>query len=40
MPQKPIELDDHQKAEVETLAALLNQDQIADYFGIVRRQII
>lgn len=36
MPPKPIELDDHQKAEVETLAALLNQDQIADYFGISR----
>ena len=36
MPQKPIELDDHQKAEVESLAALLNQDQIADYFGISR----
>ncbi|MCA9237758.1 MAG: hypothetical protein KDA44_19930 [Planctomycetales bacterium] len=36
MPPKPIVLDDHQKAEVETLAALLNQDQIADYFGISR----
>jgi hypothetical protein len=29
-------LTDEQKVEVETLAALLSQDQIADYFGIVR----
>lgn len=36
MPRAPIELSDHQKAEVETLAALLSQDQIADYFGIGR----
>ena len=37
MPTAPITLTDHQVAEVETLAALLNQDQIADYFGISRR---
>jgi hypothetical protein len=30
------ELTAGQKVEVETLAALLSQDQIADYFGIVR----
>jgi len=29
-------LTPEQVREVETLAALLNQDQIADYFGIVR----
>jgi hypothetical protein len=37
MPRKPIELSDTQRQEVETLAALLNQEQIADYFGISRR---
>jgi len=36
VPPKPITLSEHQKAEVETLAALLDQDQIADYFGISR----
>jgi len=36
MPRKPIELTEDQKREVETLAALLNQDQIADYLGISR----
>lgn len=36
MGRPPITLSDHQRAEVETLAALLNQDQIADYFGIAR----
>ena len=36
MPQKPIELSEVQRAEVETLAALLNQDQIADYLGVSR----
>ena len=35
MPRKPIELTDAQRAEIETLGALLNQDQIADYLGIV-----
>ena len=30
------ELTDEQRGEVETLAALLTQDQIADYFGITR----
>tara|TARA_R110002020_G_scaffold41283_1_gene121842 strand:- start:15787 stop:16161 length:375 start_codon:yes stop_codon:yes gene_type:complete len=29
-------LDDEQKKEVETLAAVLSTDQIADYFGIGR----
>lgn len=37
MPPKPIELTDTQRQEVETLAALLNQEQIADYLGISRR---
>ena len=36
MPRKPIALTEAQVQEVETLAALLNQDQIADYFGIGR----
>ena len=36
MPPKPIELTDVQRQEVETLAALLNQEQIADYLGIAR----
>ena len=36
MPRAPIVLDPSQVVEVETLAALLNQDQIADYFGIGR----
>ncbi|QQA42001.1 hypothetical protein [Pelagovum pacificum] len=36
MGRPPITLDDHQRSEVETLAALLNQEQIADYFGIAR----
>jgi hypothetical protein len=36
MGRPPITLNDHQRVEVETLAALLNQDQIADYFGIAR----
>ncbi len=36
MGRPPITLTDHQKTEVETLAALLSQDQIADYFGISR----
>lgn len=29
-------LTDEQRAEVETLAAVLTQDQMADYFGITR----
>ena len=37
MPRAPIVLSPDQVREVETLAALLNQDQIADYFGIGRR---
>lgn len=36
MPPRPIEFSADQKREVETLAALLSQDQIADYFGIGR----
>ena len=35
--RRPIELGDAQRREVETLAALLNQEQIADYLGICRR---
>ena len=34
--RKPIELTEEQRGEIETLAALLNQDQIADYLGISR----
>jgi predicted DNA-binding protein (UPF0251 family) len=37
MPPKPIVLTEIQRQEVETLAALLNQEQIADYLGISRR---
>ena len=36
MGRPPITLSEAQRAEVETLAALLSQDQIADYFGIAR----
>jgi hypothetical protein len=36
VPRKPIELTDEQRGEIETLGALLNQDQIADYLGICR----
>ncbi|SDI00066.1 hypothetical protein [Nitrosomonas sp. Nm132] len=34
--RKPKTLTDEQRSEVETLAAFLSQDQIADYFGIAR----
>lgn len=34
--RKPKQLTEEQKIQVEALAALLSQDQIADYFGIVR----
>ena len=36
MPRRPIELSACQRQEVETLAALLSQEQIADYLGIAR----
>ena len=36
MPRKPIELTDEQRGEIETLAALLTQDQIGDYLGVSR----
>jgi hypothetical protein len=36
MGRPPVQLSPSQVQEVETLAALLSQDQIADYFGIVR----
>lgn len=36
MGRPQIMLSPEQVQEVETLAALLNQDQIADYFGIAR----
>ena len=36
MARKPITLTDAQKAEVETLAAVLTTEQIADFFGIGR----
>lgn len=32
-----IVLTDEQRSELETLAAVLNVEQIADYFGISRR---
>ncbi|PWK51672.1 helix-turn-helix domain-containing protein [Silicimonas algicola] len=37
MPPTPIALTEAQAAEIETLAALLNQEQIADYLGVSRR---
>jgi hypothetical protein len=37
MPPRPMTLTDAQKAEVETLAAVLTAEQVADYFGIARR---
>ena len=37
MPRAPMTLTDAQKAEVETLAAVLTAEQVADYFGIGRR---
>lgn len=36
MARPPITLTDDEVREVETLAALLNQDQISDYFGVAR----
>ena len=36
MGRKPKTLDDNQRAELETLAAVLSQEQIADYLGISR----
>lgn len=36
MARPRVTLDPEQVREVETLAALLNQDQIADYLGIAR----
>ena len=36
MARPTVTLSDHQRIEVETLAALLSQAQIADYFGISR----
>jgi hypothetical protein len=37
MAMQPFTLTDDQKAEVETLAAVLTAEQVADYFGIGRR---
>lgn len=37
MPPDPVSLDGAQLAEVETLAAVLTAEQVADYFGIGRR---
>jgi len=37
MGRHPICLTEAQKAEVETLAAVLTSEQVADYFGIGRR---
>ena len=36
MARSPLQLSDAQKAEVETLAAVLTTEQIADFFGIGR----
>lgn len=36
MARAPITLSESQRHEVETLAALLSQDQIADYLGVSR----
>ena len=36
MGRRPLTLTDAQKAEVETLAAVLTTEQIADFFGIGR----
>ena len=36
MGRRPKKLTDEQKVQVEALAACLSQEQIADYFGIVR----
>jgi DNA invertase Pin-like site-specific DNA recombinase len=37
MPRTMLTLSDAQRAEVETLAAVLTAEQVADYFGIARR---
>ena len=37
MSRAPMTLTDAEKAEVETLAAVLTAEQVADYFGIGRR---
>lgn len=37
MPHKPISLSPTQMTELETLAAVLTTEQIADFFGIARR---
>jgi Helix-turn-helix domain len=39
MPRNPMTLTDAQMAEVETLAAVLTAEQVADYFGIGRRTL-
>ena len=40
MARPTLMLTDDQVREVETLAALLNQEQIADYFGMSRRSFL
>ena len=37
MARQPLTFTEAQKAEVETLAAVLTAEQVADYFGIGRR---
>lgn len=37
MPRKLIELTDEQVAQIEALAAYLNQEQIADHFSFTRQ---
>ena len=40
MSRAPMTLTDAQKAEVETLAAVLTAEQVADYFGMADAHFI
>jgi len=37
---KKIELNDDQRSELKTLGAVLNQQQLADYFGFTKETLI
>jgi len=37
---KKIELNDEQRSELKTLGAVLNQQQLADYFGFTKETLI
>jgi hypothetical protein len=37
---KKIELNDEQRGELKTLGAVLNQQQLADYFGFTKETLI